>query len=313
MIVAKGKKKCRQSCADRLGTMDSKVMAERAKCDKSCVQRYGEFEKSCRSKADNLKTVYDMKLKMAAAKKECYEGHCSKFPTVWMKDRDDMKDEVDKQCEKACTEERVKVACEQKFALEIDFTMAKIESACQAEGTVSECFGEKKESLSSDADTCASDGKSDCGSSYDKCKTDGKVEDTHKNAKEFCDERKKMCLEQVDKKCLKSHESALKEAKDKCEKKDSGRQKKCVSEKVKEKEESAVSECVEKKKPTCDDDCHNSCNTGKMNKCLDNLGSTSEATGDFCKDFWQLLHESSEVDPETGKPLVLLGNNITSL
>merc|ERR1712048_757787 len=106
-----------------------------------------------------------------------------------------MKSEVDSQCEKACTEERVKVTCEHKFALEIDFVMAKIESACQAYSDVSKCFSKEKESLSSDADQCASDGKSDCDSSLDKCKSDGKVEDTHKNAKEFCNERNKMCLE----------------------------------------------------------------------------------------------------------------------
>jgi len=144
MIVAKGKKSCRQSCATRFGTMDSKVMEERAACDKTCVERYSEFEKSCRSKADNLKTVYDMKQQMAAAKKQCYEGHCSKFPTIWMKDRADMSAELDTQCDSACTENRVKVLCEHKFSLEIDFTMAKVESACQAKSTVSACFDTKK-------------------------------------------------------------------------------------------------------------------------------------------------------------------------
>jgi len=309
LIVAKGKKNCRQSCADRLGTMDSKVMEQRADCDKTCVKRYSEFEKSCNSKADNLKMLYDAKQKMAAAKKECYEGHCSKFPTVWMKDSGDMSSEVDTQCKKACTEDRVKVTCEHKFALEIDFTMAKIESACQADSDVSKCFSKEKESLSSDHESCASGGKTDCGGSFDKCKTDGKIDDTHKNAAEFCDERKKMCLEQVDEKCLKSHKGDLEKAKNECEKKDSGRQKKCVSEKTKEKEEKQVAACVEKKKPTCDEDCHASCNTDKMNTCLGNLGSTSELTSEFCTDFWQLLHESSEVDPETGNPIVLLSTS----
>lgn len=314
MIVAKGKKKCRQSCADRLGTMDSAVMEERAKCDKTCVQRYNEFEGSCHSKADNLKTLYGAKLKMAAAKKECYEGHCHKFPTVWMKDRDDMKDEVDKQCEKACTEDRVKVSCEHKFALEIDFTMAKIESECQAEGEVKQCFNDKKGGIKDDTDACTSDGETSCDDGFSECKEDGKVQDTHKNAKEFCEERKKMCLEQVDKKCVKQNKDALESARKGCEKDDSARQKKCVSDTSKEKEKEEVEKCVEEKMPTCDEDCHGSCNTDKMNTCLDNLGSTAELTTEFCSDFWRMLHESSEVDPVTGNPIVLLGDkgNVTA-
>lgn len=196
MIVSKGKKKCRESCSTRFGTMSSEVMQERADCDKMCVERYASFEKSCRSKADNLKTVYDIKNKMAEAKKQCHESHCAKYPTVWMKEKDDMSAEVDSQCEKACTEDRVKVQCEHKFNLEIDFQMAKIKSDCQAEGKVSECFSKEKESLSGEADTCSSKGKSDCDDSHSKC-------DTDKNSGDFCNERKKMCLEQVDKNCLK--------------------------------------------------------------------------------------------------------------
>jgi len=309
MIVAKGKKKCRESCADRLGTMDSKVMKERANCDKTCVSRYAQFEKSCQSKADNLKSVYGMKLKMAAAKKACYEDHCRRVPTVWMMSKDEQGAEVDTQCKKACTEDRVKVGCERKFALEIDFSMAKVESTCQSESEVTTCFGTKKSELSSTADTCNSNGKSDCGGGFDKCKTDGKVMDTHKNAEEFCSERKKMCLEQVDETCLSKHEKALQGAKKTCEDEDADRQKSCVSEKAKAMEKTEVGACVTKKKPTCDEDCHASCDTGKMNKCLDNLGSTTEVTEEFCTDFWHLLHESSEVDPETGNPIALLSSH----
>jgi len=121
-----------------------------------------------------------------------------------------------------------------------------------------------------------------------------------------------MCLEQVDAKCLKTHEKALDKAKRECETADSSRQKTCVTDKVAEKETEEVAICVTDKMPTCQDDCKKSwCNINKMNKCLDNLGSTSEVTGEFCKDFWQLLHESSEVDPETGKPIVFLARNMT--
>jgi hypothetical protein len=301
MIVSKGEKKCRSSCARRLGTMDSAVMKERAKCDKLCVSRYDEFEKSCHSKADNLKTLYGAKQKMAAAKKACYEDHCHKYPTVWMKAVDDQKDEVDTQCEKACTEERVKVACERKFALEIDFTMAKIESACEAEGEVKACFNDKKGGVKDDTDACASDGETSCNEGFNECKSKGE-----EDSEDFCKQRKKMCLEQVDKKCVKQNKDALEDARKECEKDDSERQKACVSSKAKEKEEESVNKCVDEKKPTCDDDCHASCDTGKMNKCLENLGSTAELTTEFCSDFWHLLHASSEVDPETGNPIALL-------
>lgn len=77
-----------------------------------------------------------------------------------------------------------------------------------------------------------------------------------------------------------------------------------MNKKAKEEEEKEVAGCVEKRMPSCDDDCHASCNTDKMNTCLDNLGSTSDATADFCTDFWHLLHESSEIDPETGRPII---------
>jgi hypothetical protein len=308
MIVAKGKKKCRQSCALRLKAMDSAIMEERAKCDKACVSRYNEFESSCHSKADNLKMLYESKQKMAAAKKACFEGHCRKYPTVWMKEKDDMKDEVDKQCEKDCTEERVKVRCENKFALEIDFTMAKISSACEAEGEVKQCFNDKKGGIKDDTDKCSSDGEKSCGDGFDECKTKGK-DDSEK----FCQDRKKMCLEQVDKNCVKQNKDALETARKDCEADDSERQKTCVADKVKDKEKEEVDKCVEEKTPKCDDDCHASCNTEKMNKCLDNLGSTSALTTEFCTDFWHLLHESSAVDPETGNPIALLSSssNIT--
>jgi len=312
MIVAKGEKSCRESCAERLGTMDSKVMKERMKCDRSCIVNYASFEKSCLNKADELQEVNKIKQKMAKAKKACYEDHCHDFPTVWLKAKDDQADEVDKQCDTGCKEDRIRTKCEKKFALEIDFTMSKIKTECNGESELSTCIGDHKSDADTDESDCKADFESSCGDDFKSCNKDGNTAKGDKSGAEFCDERKKKCEEQGGERCLKEHDSKMKEGEEECEEEDDDRQQECVEEKVETERETFVDKCVADTEPTCDNDCHEKwCNTDKMNTCLDNLGSTSDVTEEFCTDFWHLLHESSAVDPETGNPIVLLSKNIT--
>merc|ERR1719201_82455 len=99
------------------------------KCDRSCVTAYFNFEHSCHEKAKNLEEVYAMNIKMAEARKTCHEGFCSHLPTVWLKtEEDEQKEEVDKRCEKYCSEDNSKMRCEQKWAVNVDFKMSEVES-----------------------------------------------------------------------------------------------------------------------------------------------------------------------------------------
>merc|ERR1719159_1367411 len=84
-VVAKGEKECRQGCADRFGN----AMQKRSKCDNTCVRSYDEFEARCMDKAENLKEVYYMNIKMEKARQTCYEGHCNHLPTVWLKSKEE--------------------------------------------------------------------------------------------------------------------------------------------------------------------------------------------------------------------------------
>eukprot|EP00747_Dinoflagellata_sp_TGD_P194125 gnl/TRDRNA2_/TRDRNA2_61183_c0_seq1.p1 gnl/TRDRNA2_/TRDRNA2_61183_c0~~gnl/TRDRNA2_/TRDRNA2_61183_c0_seq1.p1 ORF type:complete len:448 (-),score=156.02 gnl/TRDRNA2_/TRDRNA2_61183_c0_seq1:201-1451(-) len=297
MIVAKGEKKCRQTCADRLGD----AMQKRMKCDRECVTAYFNFEHSCHEKAKNLEEVYAMNIKMAEARKNCHEGFCSHLPTVWLKsEEDEQKEEVDKRCENYCSEDNIKMRCEQKWAVNVDFKMSDVEAKCAEESKVKQCFDDKKDGISSDHDACKEDGKTSCEDDHSECMDKGEDD----KAKEFCDERKKMCSEQVTDKCLKNHKKDLNEAKKDCEEENSEEFKKCKSETLAEMEEKEMDECIDKRTPTCDEDCHGKCKVDKMNKCLDDLKSDDDPTEMFCTDFWRLLHESSEVDPTTGRPIV---------
>jgi len=312
MITSKGEKSCRESCAKRLGSMDANVMKKRMECDRKCISGYAAFESSCLNKADELQEVNKIKQKMAKAKKACYEDHCHDFPTVWLKAKKDQADEVDKNCDVGCKEDRIKAKCEKKFALDIDFTMSKLKTECQGESEMDSCIADHKSDADTEESDCSSSGKQDCKDDYGTCKGRLKKDAQDASAMEFCEERKKKCLSQSDDTCLTAHEKTMKTGEKECEDEDDDRQKECVEEKVDEAAETFVDECVAETTPKCDEECHDKwCNTDEMNTCLDNLGSTSELAGEFCTDFWHLLHESSAVDPETGDPIVLLSRNAT--
>jgi len=216
-IVGSGKKKCRQSCADRWGV----AMTKRAACDDKCVESYDHFESECLTKAGNLEQVYKMKLERAAARKQCHEGNCPNIPTTWMMSKqEEMTGEVEKQCKKQCDERGIKAQCEKKWLAKVDFVLPSVESTCFADSKAKECFADKKGSAKDDQKKCATDGEKECKTQADKCNKDGKTDKTFKDAKGFCDNRKTMCDEQVTKKCNKKFKTYLEDIQAKCEKDD---------------------------------------------------------------------------------------------
>lgn len=298
MITANGAESCRAGCGERWGNK----MEKRSDCDRKCVTTYKRFEKSCKGKAEHLEKVYGMKLKAAAARKTCFEGFCEPFPTVWMISKEaDMAAERDELCKKRCTKDQIKVSCEQKWRLTVDFKTADITQACHDEGKVKECFSKKKADEDKKHSTCDGDGKKSCGGQFDECTKKG-----GKDGEAMCTERRDMCEKQVTKKCLDDHKVALGKAQDDCEKTDAEAASKCESEKLTKAQEDHMKECEADRAKSCPGDCKSKCKTDKLHTCIGNLKSDHDPAGDFCEDFWTLLHDSSEVDPVTGDPIVLL-------
>lgn len=307
MIVADGKKKCRLGCANRWNASTVK----REDCDEKCVKVYANFERSCKSKADDLVKVYDMKSTKAAAQKQCYEGHCNEFPMVWMKaEESEMTAEVEKQCTSRCTDDNVKAGCQKAWALEVDMEMSTVAADCAAKSGVKKCFDKKKADVSSDYDTCKSKTEGDCDKAYTECKTKGKVDKTFKDAKAFCDDRKKMCLNQANEKCLAENKEGLEKAQKECDETAGTEYKTCKDDALKTKKEDHEKKCIAEHGPKCKDDCKGKCQVTKMNKCLEELKFKEDPGKMFCKDFWHLLHTTSEVDPVTGNPIVLLQSKV---
>lgn len=302
-IVAGGKGKCRQGCADRWG----KALGQRSECDGKCVTVYENFEADCLQKAGHLETVYEIKLKAASARERCYNSHCSEFPTVWMKeDEAAQKQEVDAQCENRCAADKVQATCQRKWQLEVDFIRAGVRSSCHADSKVSECFAGKKSTISRERETCGSSGAGTCDSQYTTCKTEGKTDATFQEAEAFCENRLKMCKAQVVEQCAEAHRQALEAAQAACEGADAEALDTCEADTLKKKEAEEVGKCVQERTPTCNADCQGTCKVDAMSKCLGNLADGNDAADDYCTDFWRLLHESTAVDPVTGDPIIAL-------
>jgi len=302
-IVARGAGGCRQSCADRWGT----AAEDRHECDEKCVTSYANFERDCTSKADSLELVYEMRLKAAAARKQCHEGYCEEFPSVWLKKKEDMKAEADTRCEDQCKEEKLVERCENKWTLQVDMVYPSVKSGCHNSSTeVQACFSEKSQAASGVETTCQSSGKSSCEQAEATCKTEGKVSESAPEAAAFCQERRKMCEKQVVDHCLADHKTALEASRKECEEADKEAVDKCVEETMGKKEQSEQAKCEEEKKESCPKECGAKCDTEKLADCLGGLESENDAAEVFCTDFWHLLHSSSQLDPETGNPIVLL-------
>jgi len=271
------------------------------------VTVYARFEKSCVDKADNLEKVYEQKSTKASAQKQCYEGNCKEFPMVWMKASEkEMNAEVETQCTSRCTYENVKAGCQKKWVLEVDFISSSIASDCQEKSGVKKCFDTKKGAASTGYDKCKTSTKATCDKDYTECNKKGNTGKSDKDAKGFCDDRKKMCQKQSDKKCLDENKAALNEAQSSCEKDASTELKSCKNKALSAKQAESEKKCIAERGPKCKGDCKGKCKVTKMNECLMMTKSVDDPGKMFCKDFWHLLHTSSEVDPVTGNPIVLL-------
>jgi len=300
LIVAGQKEKCRKGCATRWNANAK----ERNGCDGKCVTVYKNFEVSCMQKADNLEKVYEQKTAKAAGQKQCYEGFCKEFPMVWMKaEEKEMNAEVETQCKSRCTDENVKAGCMKKWALEVDFITSSVAADCSEKSGVKTCFDKKKTDVSTAYDKCKTTTKASCDKDHTEC---GKKRGEEPDAKAFCDDRKKMCQKQSDKKCLDENKAGLDDAQSVCEKEAGKEFSTCKNDALSKKETVAMKECIADRGPKCKDDCAGKCKVEKMNQCLLHLRSEDDPGKMFCKDFWQLLHTSSEVDPVTGNPIVLL-------
>jgi hypothetical protein len=300
-LVASGQGRCRQGCSDRWNA----VHDERQKCHDKCITVYTRFESECKAKAEELEKVYDQKRKAADARDRCYEGFCAAFPTVWMKgDAAAMEEERGKNCEGQCTEEAISLSCRQAWQLKADFVAHDVTSACFEEGKVKECYDEKKTAASDTQESCSSDGKAKCEEDFTSC-----MEKGDSQGKDFCTERKKMCEPQVVEACLKEHKEALDAAQTECEAGDKEALDKCKADKMLEKEQEEEEKCIAERTPACPEDCAKKCPVDKLDGCLKDLETDYDPAHNFCEDFWTLLHESSEVDPVTGNPIVLLAGD----
>jgi len=122
----------------------------------------------------------------------------------------------------------------------------------------------------------------------------------------FCDERKKMCEAQVVSDCEEKHQKALAAAKNECESADTQSFETCVATNLSEKEKAEKAKCTTEKTASCPKDCLAACDVPALSTCLGNLQSDHDEAEMFCNDFWRMLRDSSEVDPATGDPVVLL-------
>merc|ERR1719263_1495624 len=93
----------------------------------------------------------------------------------------------------------------------------------------------------------------------------------------------------------------------------SGNYETCKDTKLSKMKEDHEADCIKEEGPKCKGKCEGKCNVEKMNKCLFLTKSEDDPGKMFCKDFWHLLHSSSEVDPVTGNPIVLLSTETSAL
>merc|ERR1740117_1006146 len=156
MMVAEGTKTCREGCAT---SWNAKSAFQRDNCDDKCVKVYQNFERSCKDKVDNLGMVYDAKREKEAAQDLCYRGHCSEFPSVWMKeDAAGMQTRVDEVCGAKCTSTEgaahLEKVCEGKWAEKVGDRKAEHKSTCSESTTAKTCMATKTETISGEYDTC---------------------------------------------------------------------------------------------------------------------------------------------------------------
>merc|ERR1719437_203007 len=107
---------------------------------------------------------------MAQSRTACYKGHWADFPTVWTKEDDSgMQQELSSRCDVLCAADQIKVRCERKWQLEVDFLRDSVRSECHAKGPEAACFKANETTLSTEHDTCVSEGKGTCDEQFTTC------------------------------------------------------------------------------------------------------------------------------------------------
>lgn len=297
--VAVGKGKCRQGCSRRWG----KAMHNRTACDGKCVKSYDNFEKDCKSKVGNLENVYELEMKATEARRHCFEGHCAEFPTIWTKSESQREGALSSVCSNRCTDEQIAARCENRWILQVDFKRSAVRAKCSGENEIRTCFDKKKAEHSTAYDTCVSDGNGACDTQHQDCK-----EKSGEQGDGFCKSRKSECTEQVSKNCLGEHKNSLETAQEKCEHDAALSLDACESDALTKKRDEEIAKCKAELAPKCDSDCHKACGLSKMGQCLKRLESNHDPSQEFCEDLWRLFRDSSDVDPITGDPIVLLSH-----
>lgn len=256
MIVAKGEKNCRLGCAESFNAK----LELRQECDQKCVKSYENFQKTCMSKAGDLEVVYKQEVETQENMQKCLIEHCERFPTVYTKEKEDQKAEVEAQCDKYCEEDRVEQRCGMKVRRDEAFWGGAIKDDCWGKtNKVQECYEKEKKVEGPDGILTPEQLKEELGKAKKKCEAESE--------KEF---------------------------------------KKCVDESFEKRREEELKTCVKEGQPQCKKDCAKTCEVDRMNACLDKADIYGNPTQDYCSSMWKFLHESSDVDPVTGMPIVLI-------
>jgi len=296
MITSTQGKKCRTDCAERWGESANK----REACDDKCVLIYKNFEKSCVEQGRNLATIYEQKRQKAAAQMECYTGFCNEFPSVWVKNSEEnMNISMNASCNKLCTTDSVQNRCSQKWAKEVSSKTLDIALACNENNSAAfkQCFKDSKTVSSTNYTNCKTNTNSTCTSAFTNCT----AEAGPNASKAFCDERKKVCEDQSNAKCLSENNDALAAGKASCTKANHNAVALCKTDTLNTTKTNDMASCMGTRMPACHTGCHDKCKVYEMNQCLAQ-GQQGDFGVQFCNDFWQMLHASSEVDPVTGDP-----------
>merc|ERR1719265_642540 len=307
--------KCLTGCTARWAAKGAQSdPVKKQNCIDMCNMKHTNWEQECLEQVDNLKNVYTVELGQLEGANKCVDQHCPKFPQVTMIHNDDAQAKLDEQqsvvdagCDKACTDEGIEATCVKDFTLNIDFKLFEIEDKCKGseEPKFDSCVKDNTGDIDGDADTCKSDGEGECDSQASDCMSEQSDDTASKEeGQKFCDEREKMCKEQVSAKCTKEHKAALDAASKECKKTMDADMKTCIDEETAKRKEEDVQKCVDETTPTCQDDCQGACQLEDLQKCQDDLNEAgSGVTEGFCKQFWQWLYDSEQVNAATGDVL----------
>jgi len=230
---------------------------------------------------------------------ECYTAFCNEFPSVWVKNSEEnMNISMDASCNQLCTTKSVKNGCDQKWAAEVSSKTLDIALACNENNSVAlkQCFDESNTESTTKYTDCKTNTNTTCTNAFNNCT----VEATNAST-EFCHERKKVCEDQSNSKCLSENKESLDAGKANCTQVNHNAVALCKTEGLNTTMTNDMNSCMNTRMPACQTGCHDKCKVYEMNQCLAQ-GKQGDFGVQFCEDFWLMLHASSEVDQVTGDP-----------